>query len=518
MKGPEPIGGFGRGRDGRWAKSSRIWIPEIGAEHRIRVDRVKQELAIEERARTDAQKLQPDHKDVVLNEPQLDICNRVFAGILMLNQFLAEQLGTALGIARKAAANELDRDFYVERVEIEADTIFSEYRGDVRQLRQNQIERALDLRYFKSANRLKRGAAYKESGLLVGGIILGLLILESFANGMLFRDIVSGGWVDGIFLAFVISTVNIFLGVAAGLGGWKNVGHVKLIRRIGGCLAVAILHGVALFWNLGVAHFRQVAETAARREDYDFDVMALADSMRDHIAMQGWFGFESLIAWALLLIGLGVHVVATYEGWSAIGDSYPHYMKMDKRAKQAQIHYDQGLVDMRADARQAAEGVIAEAEQEADQTRQAAAIIADLENLAIQREQEVRDSEDQWVAGGTQLLRTYRDINLEVRGEAPAPGYFDSFPTADDYRQGDFGAGLARRGDVDAHVTAARAAITELGSLKASCEAIVSKNNHTISELRGEVNRVLTDLSARMESADEKATAEAKTNLDEVGS
>ncbi|MFN3946205.1 MAG: hypothetical protein ACK4K7_14870 [Allosphingosinicella sp.] len=455
MKLPKAVGQFAGGS--RWTKESRIWIPEISEEHRVRIDRLKKDMRLEERARTDAYLLQPASDDTVLNETQLDICNRVFAGILMLNQFLAEQMGAALDGARRRLPEKLREDDLRQRVSIEARTAFADHRGPLRQARRQQMEAGLNLRFFRNANNLTRTATYKESGVLVVGIILALLVIESAANGVLFRDIVRGGWLQGVQLALLVSILNVGFGVAAGLC-WSYAGHVLLLKRVIGWIGSVVLHGAALYWNLLVAHFREVAEAAARDPLYDFDPLALADAAATQMTTNGWFGLSTIFAWALFGLGMLIHLFAAREGWDDIGDRYPDYAKYDRRAKQAEIDFENASVAMRADARAAAETVVREAQRLADQGRRDANAISDLLNLVGQREQEVRDSEREWVAGGTQLLRTYRDINQEVRGSNPAPAYFAVFPKPDDYRRGDFGADLTRfqRDDFDRQITERR--------------------------------------------------------------
>ncbi|HEY0027216.1 MAG TPA: hypothetical protein VGC35_05050 [Allosphingosinicella sp.] len=509
----QPVGRLNPTRD-RWTKDSRIWIPELGEEHRIRIERVKDELRVEETARNDAHKLQPETADAVLNEAQLDICNRVFAGILLLNQFLAEQLGQALDAARRAIPAVLDQDDLTRKIEIEADDVFSDYRGDLRQLRHTQIARGLDLRFFKNENRLRRGADYRESALLIIGIVLAMLVVESAANGMLFRDVVRGGWLGGVFLATIISVINVGLGIFAGLVGWSNVGHVRVSKRVLGWAVTLVLHVAAIAWNLCVAHFREAAEAASASPTYDFNPLALAEQMQQRIAAEGLFGVHSLFALALLAVGLAIHFLAAREGWDDMGDRYPDYMKVDRKAKDSERVFDKALVHMRAEARAAAESVVRDAEAQAQNAARALTMISDLENLAAQRVQEVRDSEDQWVSGGTQLLRNYRDINIEVRGDNPPPAYFRNFPTPDEYRRGDFGAGLMRENKLDAHMAGAQSAREELSLLRTECERVSDANAGIVTDLRSEVNRVLSDLTKRIDDAEHKADRAAREQID----
>jgi hypothetical protein len=497
MKLPKAIGDFDMSRK-RWSKETTIWLPEIGAEQRFEVDRLKAELDLEERARTDARKAIPSANDVILNEPQLAICNRVFSGIVLLNQFLADELGKALTSARSKLVEVIDEKAYAKKVKIEVDTSFADDRPEINLLAQNFSEADRNLRYFKSANKLKRAASYRESYLMPVGIIMALLVLESVFNGILFKDVVRGGWIEGIFVAALISLINVAFGVAVGVFGWSNIGHVRTFRRVLGWLVTIVIHILAFLWNLLVAHFREVAEKAASDATYSFNFGMLAEQTKAHINTEGFFGISSLFAWALLGLGLAIHFYAAREGWDDIGDRYPDYMKEDRRAKLARLDRDQFFVSVRANARSAAEKVAAAAEQELLDAKSSFNAISDLEGLLEQREKEVRDSEDEWVAGGTQLLKIYRDVNLEVRGDSSPPAYFETYPNPDDYRKANFGAGALRGTGVDEHLKALNLRKTELSNLKLEAEQVMDKSEAALVRIRDGVNEALETLDSRM--------------------
>lgn len=509
MKLPKAIGNFDMSRK-RWSKETTIWLPEIGAEQRFEVDRLKVELDLEERARTDARKAIPSADDVILNEPQLAICNRVFSGIVLLNQFLADELGKALASARSKLVEIIDEKAYAKRVKIEVDTSFAVDRPEINMLAQNFSETDRNLRYFKSANKLKRAASYRESYLMPVGIIMALLVLESVFNGLLFKDVVRGGWIEGIFVAALISFINVAFGVAVGVYGWSNIGHIRTFRRVLGWIVTIFLHLAALYWNLIVAHFREVAEKAASSSTYSFNFSTLAEQAKAHMDTLGYFGISSLFAWALFGLGLIIHFWSAREGWDDIGDRYPDYMKEDRRAKLARLDRDQFFVSVRANARSAAEKVAAAAEKELLAAKSSFNAISDLEGLLEQREKEVRDSEDEWVAGGTQLLKIYRDVNVEVRGDSVPPAYFETYPKPDDYRKANFGAGALRGTGVDEHLKALNLRKAELSNLKAEAEEVMDQSEAALVRIRDGVNEALETLDGRMGIVEKASTDKIK--------
>lgn len=500
---------------GRWTKETRLWIPEISAERKIKLDKLKQDLDLEEHARSDGRMNRPDTSDRTLNEPQLEVCNRIFSGILMLNQFLAEELGKALDLARRRVPRRLDLKDYRSRVNNQVSTVFAEASPDLTRLRFEDLAAQRDLRYFRHKNRLNRSAHYKDSHWLTIGLLFAMLVVESIANGLLFREVVRDGLLGGMFLAALISIINIVLGLFAGSWGWRNTSHVELTRRILGWSATIFIHGFALFWNLLVAHFREVAEASAQRTDFDFDLAQLATLGWQHLQEQGWFGIVSIFSWALLALGIIIHLLAAKEGWDDLADRYPDYMKVDKKSKEARALFDEALLEMRSDARDSSAEVIQEAEEECKTARVQANAIAQLLDLARQREKEVRDSEDEWVVGGTQLLKTYRDINLEIREDhTEPPAYFSAFPSAAEYRTRDFNAGGPKVSLIDEHVASAEENLSSLERLNEAAEELVQDNEKDLRELRAYVNIALEKLDRQVKGVKTAATAEAKEEFE----
>ena len=496
----------------RWTKTSQIWIPEVENNHRVRVKQLERELNLKEAGATEGRQKLPVTGDRTLNDTQLDVCNRVFSGIVMLNQFLAEQLGQALAAARGRAPEPINANDFRSRITHEVDAVFAESVADLTQLREDELGMQRNMRYFVSKNRLKLAASYRDSLLMVFATVFGMFVVESIANGLLFKDIVTTGLVGGATLAGLISVINIALGIFAGFFGWRYLAHVNWLKKGAGLMVLLLCHGAAVFWNLFVAHFRQVAEAAVRSPTYEFDLALLADQTRGHIHQVGWFGIDSLIALALLGLGVIIHFVASWEGWAELSDHYPGYRHVDLRARTARADYESALVDMRQDARDAANAVVEEAEDAHRTGVQAQRLIADLESLAAQREKEVRDSEDEWVAGGTQLLKMYRDENILVRGdESPPPRYFDIYPAAADYRHRRYD-GTGRDDTVDQHAAAAAKAMESLAALRERADATVETNAATLAGLREEVNRILDTLNARVDQARDHANRAASAN------
>jgi hypothetical protein len=506
-RAPEPVG---EAKDGRWTKTT--WIPEIDAAHQIRVERLQRELAIDKTAAADGRNNEPGGGETTLNALQLEICNRVFAGILLLNQFLSQQLGKAVKQARQLVSTKLDVTHTNGLITDAIENGFNERRQELVRLRFHDLSRHRDLRYFRRMNGLNRSAHYKESVALVLGVLFIAFAAESLMNGALLSAVMADGLVGGASLAALISLINIISGIMAGVWGWRLIGHCKIALKVLGVVITLVLHSAALAWNFFIANFREVAEIAAARPDFDFNMAAIGAETLEHMQVYGLSGMGSVQAWALLLLGVFIHFLAAKEGWDDFADRYVDYKKFDKRARDARAAFDDALADLRAHTRQIVEQIEAQVEDDAGRARRNLDALSGLVDLAQQRRQEIKDSEDEWVAGGTQLLKLYREANEDVRDERK-PAYFDTFPSAQDYRRRDFGAGLEQSDEIEHRTHLVNEAMAELGALKNKAAEAAEKAEEALAAVRRHSTLAIRKLDKRLEQEDRNITEEAEKRL-----
>ena len=512
---PEPVGGMAA--DGRWTKTSVSGSPALDADVQNELARVKEELKLEDRAAADGRDNCPARDDKTLNEAQMDVCSRVFAGIQMLNQFLDQQVGLAVQHARRLAPVRLDAAHIRNLTSSAIDRVFTEHRPILLQTRRDDLKKNRDLRFFVHDNKLRRSAHYEESVVKVAGIIVGLFVLELIINGSLFAEVVSTGLIGGAMLAGMISAINILSGVFAGLWGWRNLGHRRGKLRALGAILTLILHGIAIAWNLFVAHFREVAEDFAARDSFEFDISQIRDATVNHIQEHGIFGIESLQSWALLLLGIFIHFIAAKEGWDDFADRYPDYKKYDLLAKNAHEDFEEGLASLRDDVREAIEGIEEQAQATIVSARTAYQTTAELLDVALERQQEVRDSEDEWVGGGTRLLKTYREINLQIRDEGTAPAYFSTYPKAADYRRRNFGAISPPSDEIEERARCVDNSINELVQLRDSAKQAVESAETVLKDIHRHISNSMKLVDKRIDEECLKITKEAETLLAEDG-
>jgi len=507
---PEPVGKIDD--DGNWKKT--VWIPQVDDESAKRIERLKRDLDLEKRASTDGHQNLPTSTDEELSAIQMEVCNRVFSGILLLNEFLAEQVGLAVKRARPLMPPKLDLPHIKGQIGTAIEGIFSEHRKDLINARRIELERQRDLKLFRYENSLTRGAEYKESVVKVVAIIVVLFLFESIINGSLFSQVVSDGFIGGAILAGFISAINIVTGVAAGFYGWRYLGHKSpTMKYLIGLPVMLVCHGIALFWNVLIAHFREVSEALASNTDFNFDPAVLTRDTLAHMHTNGFFGVASVQSLGLLFLGLFIHLYSAKEGWDDLSDRYPDYKKKDLRVTIARENYEDALADVRDEGRDAIEAIEKLFKDNTTRTRTCYEITSEMLALAAQRKQEVRNSEDKWVADGNQLLKTYREVNLQIRDEGTAPFYFSSYPSASDYRRRSYAKSVPPSVEILEQERLADSGIEAIVQLRDEAKQTLDESESALKDVHRQVIAAIRSLDEQIDAESKKITREAEKEL-----
>lgn len=511
---PAPVGEMSD--DGStWTKT--IWIPSIDqAEIELMPDEegMTRQMAIKDRAIAAGEQDLPSIKDDILDKTQMEVCKNVFDGILMLNQFLASELAKAVQTASSRITAAADDERLRGRIEAAVDGVIQDERRALIDLCEVDLQAERNLKGFAARNDLLRPARIKDHLVVPIASLLLMFVIESLVNGFILAEVSDQGVLGGAIIAGLISAVNISLGVGSGLVGWRNAFHIKTWRRVAGW-TLAILALLAAFaFNLLVAHFREAAELLATNDAAEITMAQLnADTLR-HIDNAGLFGLSSPLAWGLFLLGMAIHLVATREGYEDLTDPYWGYGSQAKAARDASDAYEDALEDLRQKIRSGVEHLETESRSAADRASAAVHAIKTLRNLALQRRQEVLDSEDVWVMSGNAILKMYRDQNLRIRGHGPA--YFDVYPSAEDYRTGAFGAGLRRSSKVEAQDKLVDRHLASLDELIRHAETEAGRAAQVASVVQQAATQRIRSLDDLLTREDEAIAARAKRRLDDL--
>ncbi|WP_375209990.1 hypothetical protein [Hyphomonas jannaschiana] len=209
------------------------------------------------------------------------------------------------------------------------------YRRRFQDTREEFVDSLAQYQEFRSENNLRRHAEVPLFFLKPFVILLALLLFETLVNSAIFAGISAQGLIGGWVTAVMISTVNILLGLVFGILIIRYArimeGHYKYaLMAAGGLLVIA-----ATFFNLYVAHFREVAEEAIIASQSGEIALTRAMAPRFNDAwphfLQNPFNLGTVLGVALFVIGLCVFGWATYEGYRGFTDPFPGFGKVGKR-------------------------------------------------------------------------------------------------------------------------------------------------------------------------------------------
>ena len=487
---PPLLRGGGAGASGKWPKE--LAIPPLGREQAPDHERLKQRLKLEQQARDDGVHGLPHKDDRDLNAMQRRICEEIFRGIAGAHRFLAEQLARAAQLLAGLRPSGLDEELERSRIDQVVARSLTEHRAELIDLKERELDALLDLRYFRANNRLQRAAVYRASPHGLASLLALLMLVESGFNGLLLRRISDEGWIGGIFIALLISAVNLALGIAAGGFGWRLMGHVRLQTKLLGVALSAACLTVAVVWNIYVAHFREVAELAASQYAAGALPQAALDAWR-HVRSEGLFGLHTMYSWALLVLGLGAHLLVSKEAWDHLADRYFDYMKVDRRYQHARDAFTDAMAEVEDNARAAMEETLAELDERVAWSEVAAAQARYVNDQAHQRHAEAQAAEAEWVRQGASLLQAYREENLKVRHEGTAPAYFQTFPSLADYRGGRFG-DTAETAELHGSLQSVEARLAAFRDHLKAADEVVAENRRIAKRLRLHGEKLLSGL------------------------
>ena len=504
-QGPKQVGELD---DGVWTKT--IWIPQIDGEAARRVERLKGELDLDAAAATDGRQLLPAPTDKTLNATQLAICDQVFHEILMLNEFLAQELGAALKRARSLVPARLNARLAREQMTDAVQGVFVAHHKSLLDAKKRELEKERNLSFFKHTNGLVRSVMREDrSQVKPFAMIFVLFLFESVMNGSLLSEVLSGGLVEGAGLAGFISLLNIVFGLVAGFYGWRYLSHRRLARQLfPGWTVTLLCHATAIFWNLLVAHFREASEVMATTAGFNFDPAVLARATWEHVVAHGLFGVTSVQSLGLLLLGIIIHFVSAKEGWDDISDRYPDYLPTHKEMVEAAEDYQERMAEVRDQGREAIEAIETRFQRGIDNIRRCCDGAEEMINMAAQRRQEVRNSEDKCVAAGTQLLKVYRETNIKIRNAGTAPAYFQNYPTAADYRRRGFGGEPS--GDVARQEQTAEDVMQAMVELRDQAKTALDEAEQVLGDVKRGVTLALRALDQRIEAEGKQIATEAE--------
>ena len=232
----------------------------------------------------------------------------------------------------------------------ELQDLLADERPELIQLAREAQNATSEVNRFKRKHNRKADADFPESRLWHWGIIIGLVVVETFINGLFFGANVEGGTLEGMSYAALISVLNVIvLGWLLALAA-RQVRHRSVIRRSVGWTGILLTVVIALLWNFLVAHYREAllpdypappgTEESAQAESCWYgESPEDADQEAWCLFKESLFGLNGFYSYLLLFIGIAMFFGGAVD-WFKTDDPYPGYGKRErtrrKRVRQLQ--------------------------------------------------------------------------------------------------------------------------------------------------------------------------------------
>ena len=269
-----------------------------------------------------------------------------------------------------------------------------------------------DLKLFKTANGLERSANYPSVGQysIKATVLIVLFLIESLANASFLAISNVGGLVGAYSESIVISFLNIATACLLGLFISRHINNHLIFKRLTTFLAIFTCLIAAGFFNLAVAHYRDLASLGLFG---DAGVLAIQRLLAEP------FSLSDIQSWVLFLVGWLFWTISLIEAHT-MDDTYPNYGKIDRSAKLAResftdetIEIIEKLTDLKTDS-----------EAEIKQTRaQLSAVHNQQVSIIDMRKSLLAEYDfftDQAGRMFSQLIETYRNSNRANRSRSPS--------------------------------------------------------------------------------------------------
>jgi hypothetical protein len=301
-----------------------------------------------------------------------------------------------------------------------ANTALSDFKARVHQghdelfqLRRDVVRIEVELESFRQQNRLERMAHYPDSHLLHWGVISFIVLVESILNGIFLARGAELGLLGGVSQALVIAVINVGIGLTVGWFCLPQLVHRAWWRKVVGGLAGLLLVGLALTFNLVVAHYRN----------------ALGGPVPDEAMRTAWtsfvhdpLGVADVLSWLLFLLGVAFSIIALVDGWK-MDDPYPGYGRLARKQQTLNDDYAATKSELLEELEAIRDEAVKKLNQIADdiQRRKSEyeAIIGARRKLQASFDQHLRHLQQ----CGNELLAIYREANRRAR-TAAVPAYY----------------------------------------------------------------------------------------------
>ncbi len=288
-------------------------------------------------------------------------------------------------------------------------------------------EAARALSDFRHKHGLGDVANYPESQIAHWLWVPVFMFLETFVGANLLGSVSRGGLIEGWMVAFMLTVVNVFLGVLCGQS-WRYTNYRWGFVRFLAYVFSAACALSALAWNDIAGHVRDVYVLAEKTGAFE---------TLDGALYTGWITmwerplpWQSLQSAGLAFVGLFVFVFTAYKSYGS-DDRFPGYGAKHRKERALRRSYQNGLenaLQQLQSQRNAAKVAIDEIKSRYEMDQ--AGWQATLDRLKMVVDDYPMNLK-QYNKDLAYLLAAYRDANLSAR-TTPPPSFFDHEPKIDE--------------------------------------------------------------------------------------
>jgi len=272
-----------------------------------------------------------------------------------------------------------------------------------------------DLEKFRNDHGLSRPVWHQQTLVSVIGTLIFILAIEGALNGHFLAKGSEFGFVGGFLDAIVIAAVNVAVGFIV---GWKilpwtlfRVLPIRIVAALAFCAYLAL----AVYFNLGVAHYRIAMAT----DPFNASAKAFQFLLSAPLSIHD---FQS---WLLFGMGFIFSLTAVYEGWKT-DDPYPGYGKRYRQSQDALATYS----EIKDDLFNTLETIKIEAEEKLEDAARSLSSRDSERNHVAAKSYALRAAIEEHFshlqAAGRTLLQYYRSENIRMRSDpASVPRRFD---------------------------------------------------------------------------------------------
>lgn len=267
---------------------------------------------------------------------------------------------------------------------------------------------------FKKSNSLKREANYPDSLIWHIFLLLGMIVIESMINGILFQTGAVYGYLGGVLIAVLISLVNVSLAFFIGAFAGKQAFSIHQSQKAVGYLSFSIWGIVTVGFNLAVGHVRFLYEQG-------FTDKAFNVGFENFLASP--FGLTDFYSWILVIVGIFFAILALFDGLN-IDDAYPGYGKITRKLKKSEDDYYGEISDLEEDANELYKRYKNKGDVSVENLIQKEILLrSDHDFITARISDEYPRYCDYYAEMFKRLIGYYRNTNLEER-EDEGPAYF----------------------------------------------------------------------------------------------